>query len=108
MWLTVYEPPPKQGQAADRFSGPALAPHEIYVRGKAIRTLFDGLATRNYRVGLFETALGASQEGDSCVVNCIPESAAVPACGFTERDAMRPSGRFTKEPSSLAKFILAE
>ena len=63
--------PPKQGQATDRFSGPALAPHGIYVRGKAIRTLFGGLATRNYRVGSFETALGASQEGDSGVVNCI-------------------------------------
>ena len=46
-------------------------PHGIYVRGKAIRTLFVGLATRNYRVGSFETVLGASQEGDSGVVNCI-------------------------------------
>ena len=63
--------PPKQGQATDRFSGPALAPHGIYVRGKAVRTLFDGFATRNYRVGSFETALGASQEGDSGVVNCM-------------------------------------
>ena len=61
--LTVYENPPKQGQAADRFSGPALVPHGIYVREKAIRTLFDGLATRNHRVGSFETALGAAQAG---------------------------------------------
>ena len=71
MWLTVYDPPPKQGQAANRFSGPALAPHGIYARGKAIRALFDGLATRNHRVGSFETALGASQEDDSGVVNCM-------------------------------------
>ena len=72
VWLTVYENPPKQGQATDRFSGPALAPHGIYVRGKAIRTLYNGLAKRNYRVGSFETALGASQqEGDSGVVNCM-------------------------------------
>ena len=71
VWLTVYDPPPKQGQAANRFSGPALAPHGIYARGKAIRALFDGLATRNHRVGSFETALGASQEDDSGVVNCM-------------------------------------
>ena len=63
VWLTVYDPPPKQGQAANRFSGPALAPHGIYARGKAIRALFDGLATRNHRVGSFETALGAAQAG---------------------------------------------
>ena len=71
MWLTVYENPPKQGQATDRFSGPALTPHGIYVREKAIRTLFDGLATRNHRVASFETALGAAQAGDSGVVNRI-------------------------------------
>ena len=61
MWLIVYDPPPKQGQATDRFSGPELVPHGIYAREKALRALFDGLATRNHRVGSFETALGASQ-----------------------------------------------
>ena len=71
MWLTVYENPPKQGQATDRFSGPELVPHGIYVREKAIRTLFDGLATRNHRLGSFETSPGASQAGDSGVVNRI-------------------------------------
>ena len=55
--------PPKTGTSADRFfGGPALVLHGIYIRGKATGALFDGLATRNRRVGSFETALGAAQE----------------------------------------------
>ena len=63
--------PPKTETDADRFSGPALASHGIYIRGKVIWALFDDLATRIYMVSSFETALGAAQEGGSVVINYI-------------------------------------
>ena len=57
---------------ADHSCDPALAPHGIYVRGKAIWALPNGLVTRNHRVGSFEPICGAAQAGDSAVVvNCI-------------------------------------
>ena len=67
LWLTVLKPL-KTVRSAGHSADSILAPHGAYVRGKAIRTLFDGLATRNCRVGSFETALGAAQAGDSGVV----------------------------------------
>jgi len=68
------------------------ANRNLYVRGKAIRTPFNGLATRNYRVGSFETALGASQAGDSGVSqflrydkkNCIRKKSS-----YSGRDGLR-------------------
>ena len=66
MWLIVLKSL-KAKRGADRFSGLAIAPHGIYFRGKAIRTLFDGLVTRNYQVGSFETICCAAQEGGSAV-----------------------------------------
>ena len=70
LWFLVLKPP-KTGTSADRFGGPALVLHGIYIRGKATGAIFDGLATRNHKVGSFETALGAAQEeGNSVVVNC--------------------------------------
>ena len=53
------------------FYEPALAPHGIYLRGKAIWTLSFGLVTRNHRAGSFETVRGAALEGGSVVINCI-------------------------------------
>ena len=70
LWFLVL-PPPETGTSAGRFGGPALALHGTYIRGKAIGALFDGLATRNHRVGSFETALGAAQVGNSVVINGI-------------------------------------
>ena len=70
--LLLLLTPPQTGTSADRFGGPALVFHGIYIRGKAPGAIFDGLATRNHEVGSFETALGAAQEeGNSVVVNCI-------------------------------------
>ena len=40
LWLIVLKPP-KTETSADRFYDPILAPHEIYLRGKAIWALFE-------------------------------------------------------------------
>ena len=69
LWFIVLKPL-KTRRGTDRFSGPELAPPGIYFRGNAIRTLFDGLVTRNHEVGSFETICGAVQEGNSAVVHC--------------------------------------
>ena len=53
--------PPKTGTSADSFGGPALVLHGIYIRGKATGAIFDGLATRNRKVGSFETAPGGGK-----------------------------------------------
>ena len=62
--------PLKTGRSADRISGPALEPHGIYFRGKAIRTPHDGLVTRNHKAGSFTTICRAAREGTSVVVDC--------------------------------------
>ena len=61
----------KTDTSDDRFYEPALAPHGIYLRGKAIWALSNGLVTRNHRAGSFETVRGAALEGGSVVINCI-------------------------------------
>ena len=61
LWLTALKPP-KIDTSADRFYDPALATHGIYFRGKAIRTLSNGLVTRNHWAGSVETILGAALE----------------------------------------------
>ena len=70
LWLTVLKPL-KTVTSADRPQDSILAPHGAYVRGKAIRSLLNGHATRNHRAGpFFSRAAGASREGGSAVVNC--------------------------------------
>ena len=66
--------PPKTGTSADRFGGPALVLHGIYIRGKATGAIFDGLATRNHKVGSFETALGAAHRRRAVLLAPPPSS----------------------------------
>ena len=70
LWLTVLKPP-KTVASADRSHDPTLAPHGTYVREKAIRTPIERPRPAQRWAGpFFSRAAGASQEGDSAVVNC--------------------------------------
>ena len=70
LWFIVMLKPLKRGRSADRFCGPALEPHGVYFRGKASRTLFNGLVMRNRKVGSFKTICRTAQEGGFVVVDC--------------------------------------
>ena len=70
LWLLVGLKPPKTGARADRSCDMAPAPHGIYVRGKEIWALSNGLVTRIRKGGSFEPICGAAQAGGSAVVTC--------------------------------------
>ena len=69
LWLIVLKLL-KARRGTNRSRCLAIAPDGIYFRGKAIRTLFDGLVTRNHQVGSFKTICCAAQEGGSAMVHC--------------------------------------
>ena len=77
----------QNGQKLSLFAcPPSVAPHGIYLRGKAIWTLSNGLVTRNHRAGSFETVRGAALEGGSVVINRIKKCKKM--CSAVEKNVL--------------------